>query len=58
MTSQSIHYSEIYSPSSDSSYEMPSAMRRKTTTNKLKRTRCPKGSQKRENATLKIRLLV
>jgi hypothetical protein len=46
MTSQSIHYSEIYSPSPDSSYEMPSAMRRKTTTNKLKRTRCHNGSRK------------
>ena len=43
MTSQSIQYSDIYSPSSStSSYEMPLAMRRKNTTNK----RCTNGSRR------------
>jgi hypothetical protein len=46
MTSQSIQYSEIYSPSSYSSHEMPSAMRRKPTTNKQKKKRCSNGSRK------------
>ena len=46
MTSQSIQYADIYSPSSPSSHEMPSAMRRKATTNKRKTKRCPNGSRK------------
>ena len=47
MTSQSIQYADIYSPSSSpSSHEMPSAMRRKATTNKRKTKRCPNGSRK------------
>lgn len=48
MTSRSIQYADIYSPSSSTSpsYEMPLAMRRKTTTNKTKRTRCTNGSRR------------
>ena len=47
MTSQSIQYADIYSPSSSpSSHEMPSAMRTKATTNKRKTKRCPNGSRK------------